>query len=147
MLSTINDRPHCHLVQRHSRYVMLVKEAGKDTASVVSALIKQMNKPPEQLRRSLTWDRGTGMASERNFTITTDVQVYFCDPRSPWQSGSENTNSLLRRYFPKVKPVGGYSQAEFKKVAAQLNGRPRQTLQFMNRAEKLAETLGVAMTG
>ena len=136
------------LVERHSRYVMLVKVAGKDTASVVSALIRQVNKLPKQLRGSLTWDRGTEMASHRNFTIATDVQVYFCDPRSPWQRGSnENTNGLLRQYFPKGKPVDGYSQAQLNKVAARLNGRPRQTLQFMNPAEKLAETLGVALTG
>lgn len=136
------------LVERHSRYVMLVKVAGKDTASVVSALIKQVNKLPAELRRSLTWDRGTEMASHRKFTVATDVQVYFCDPRSPWQRGSnENTNGLLRQYFPKGVPVDGYSQAELNKVAARLNGRPRQTLQFMNPAEKLAETLGVALTG
>jgi len=107
-----------------------------------------VNKLPKQLRGSLTWDRGSEMASHRNFTIATDVQVYFCDPRSPWQRGSnENTNGLLRQYFPKGKPVDGYSQADLNKVAAQLNGRPRQTLQFMNPAEKLAETLGVALTG
>jgi IS30 family transposase len=136
------------LVERHSRYVMLVKVAGKDTASVVSALIKQVNKLPAELRRSLTWDRGTEMASHRKFTVATDVQVYFCDPQSPWQRGSnENTNGLLRQYFPKGVPVDGYSQAELNKVAARLNGRPRQTLQFMNPAEKLAETLGVALTG
>ena len=135
------------LVERHSRYVMLVKVAGKDTASVVSALIKQVNKLPAELRRSLTWDRGTEMASHRKFTVATDVQVYFCDPQSPWQRGSnENTNGLLRQYFPKGVPVDGYSQAELNKVAARLNGRPRQTLQFMNPAEKLAETLGVALT-
>jgi IS30 family transposase len=127
---------------------MLVKVAGKDTASVVSALIKQVNKLPAELRRSLTWDRGTEMASHRKFTVATDVQVYFCDPQSPWQRGSnENTNGLLRQYFPKGAPVDGYSQAELNKVAARLNGRPCQTLQFMNPAEKLAETLGVALTG
>ncbi|MFL9907835.1 IS30 family transposase [Paraburkholderia sp. RL17-337-BIB-A] len=148
LLAGSNNTYIATLVERHSRYVMLVKVAGKDTASVVSALIKQVNKLPKQLRGSLTWDRGTEMASHRNFTIATDVQVYFCDPRSPWQRGSnENTNGLLRQYFPKGKPVDGYSQADLNKIAAQLNGRPRQTLQFMNPAEKLAETLGVALTG
>jgi IS30 family transposase len=148
LLAGSNNTYIATLVERHSRYVMLVKVAGKDTASVVTALIKQVNKLPKQLRGSLTWDRGTEMASHRNFTIATDVQVYFCDPRSPWQRGSnENTNGLLRQYFPKGKPVDGYSQADLNKVAAQLNGRPRQTLQFMSPAEKLAETLDVAMTG
>jgi IS30 family transposase len=148
LLAGSNNTYIATLVERHSRYVMLVKVAGKDTASVVSALIKQVNKLPKQLRGSLTWDCGTEMASHRNFTIATNVQVYFCDPRSPWQRGSnENTYGLLRQYFPKGKPVDGYSQADLNKVAAQLNGRPRQTLQFMTPAEKLAETLDVAMTG
>jgi IS30 family transposase len=148
LLAGSNNTYIATLVERHSRYVMLVKVAGKDTASVVSALIKQVNKLPKELRGSLTWDRGVEMASHRNFTIATDVQVYFCYPQSPWQRGSnENTNGLLRQYFPKGVPVDGYSQAELNKVAARLNGRPRQTLQFMNPAEKLAETLGVALTG
>jgi IS30 family transposase len=148
LLAGSNNTYIATLVERHSRYVMLVKVAGKDTESVVSALIKQVNKLPEELRRSLTWDRGMEMASHSNFTIKTDVQVYFCDPQSPWQRGSnENTNGLLRQYFPKGVPVDGYSQAELNRVAARLNGRPRQTLQFMNPAEKLAETLGVALTG
>ncbi|MDE1180178.1 IS30 family transposase [Paraburkholderia sp.] len=132
------------LVERHSRYVMLVKVAGKDAQSVASALIRQVNKLPAQLRRSLTWDRGTEMASHRAFTVATQVQVYFCDPQSPWQRGSnENTNGLLRQYFPKGTRLDGYTQAELNKVAARLNGRPRLTLQFMNPAEKLAETLAL----
>lgn len=135
------------LVERHSRYVMLVKVAGKDTESVVSALIKQVKKLPAELRGSLTWDRGTEMASHKKFTMATEVQVYFCDPQSPWQRGSnENTNGLLRQYFPKGVPVDGYSQAELNKVAARLNGRPRQTLNFMTPTQKLAQTLRVAMT-
>jgi IS30 family transposase len=133
------------LVERHSRFVMLVKVSGKDTASVVNALIKQVKKLPAALRRSLTWDRGTEMARHKDFTIATKLDVYFCDPQSPWQRGSnENTNGLLRQYFPKGTPVDHYSQAELNQIAKRLNDRPRQTLQFMSPAEKLAETLGVA---
>jgi IS30 family transposase len=148
LLAGSNSTYIATLVERHSRYTMLIKVAGKDTESVVSALIKQVNKLPGELRRSITWDRGTEMASHRAFSIATDVQVYFCDPRSPWQRGSnENTNGLLRQYFPKGVPVDGYSQAELNKIANRLNDRPRKTLQFMTPAEKLAETLGVALTG
>jgi IS30 family transposase len=135
------------LVERHSRYALLVKVAGKDTSSVTEALIKQVNKLPAELKRSLTWDRGTEMAGHARFTIATDLQVYFCDPQSPWQRGSnENTNGLLRQYFPKGQPVDQYSQAQLNAVAKRLNQRPRQTLGFMSPAEKLAETLGVALT-
>ncbi|GJH29809.1 hypothetical protein CBA19CS42_34855 [Caballeronia novacaledonica] len=148
LLAGSNNTYIATLVERHSRYTMLIKVAGKDTESVVSALIKQVNKLPGELRRSITWDRGTEMASHGAFSIATDVQVYFCDPRSPWQRGSnENTNGLLRQYFPKGVPVDGYSQAELKRIANRLNDRPRKTLQFMTPAEKLAETLGVALTG
>jgi IS30 family transposase len=136
------------LVERHSRYTLLVKVAAKDTSSVVEALIKQVNKLPTELKRSLTWDRGTEMAGHERFTIATDLQVYFCDPRSPWQRGSnENTNGLLRQYFPKGQSVGHYTQAQLNAVAKRLNQRPRKALGFMNPAEKLAETLGVALTG
>jgi IS30 family transposase len=148
LLAGSNNTYIATLVERHSRYVILVKVAGKDTESVVSALIKQVKKLPQELRRSFTWDRGLEMASHKAFTIATDVQVYFCDPRSPWQRGSnENTNGLLRQYFPKGVPVDGYSQADLNKIAKRLNDRPRQTLQFITPAEKLAETLGVASTG
>jgi IS30 family transposase len=148
LLAGSNNTYIATLVERHSRYVVLVKVAGKDTESVVCALIKQVKKLPQELRRSITWDRGSEMASHKALTIATDVQVYFCDPRSPWQRGSnENTNGLLRQYFPKGVPIDGYSQADLNKIAKRLNGRPRQTLQFMNPAEKLAETLGVASTG
>ncbi len=136
------------LVERHSRYVMLVKTPGKDTHSVTEALIKQVRKLPAQLKRSLTWDRGTEMAAHVQFTVATDMQVYFCEPRKPWQRGSnENTNGLLRQYFPKGQPLDHYSQAELNAIAKRLNERPRQTLGFMTPAEKLAETLGVALTG
>ena len=130
------------LVERHSRFVMLVKVEGKDTASVVSALSKQVRKLPMRLRKSLTWDRGYELASHKNFTIATDVAVYFCDPRSPWQRGSnENTNGLLRQYFPKGTDLSVHSQADLNKVALQLNQRPRQTLGFITPADKLDQAL------
>ena len=130
------------LVERHSRFVMLIKVRGKDTASVVSALSKQVRQLPQQLRRSLTWDRGKEMANHKNFTLSTDVQVYFCDPRSPWQRGSnENTNGLLRQYFPKGMDLSGYSQSYLNKIALRLNQRPRKTLGFETPADKLRAVL------
>lgn len=136
------------LVERQSRFVMLVKVNGKDTLSVVSALSKQMKKLPKELRQTLTWDRGRELASHKDFTIATDMAVYFCDPRSPWQRGSnENTNGLLRQYFPKGTRLDGYSQAELNKVAKRLNERPRKTLDFMTPASKLVQIMGVASTG
>jgi len=136
------------LVERQSRFVMLVKVNGKDTLSVVSALSKQMKKLPKELRQTLTWDRGRELASHKDFTIATDMAVYFCDPRSPWQRGSnENTNGLLRQYFPKGTRLDGYSQAELTKVAKRLNERPRKTLDFMTPASKLVQIMGVASTG
>ena len=130
------------LVERHTRFVMLIKVPGKDTASVVSALSKHVRKLPLALRRSLTWDRGHEMADHKKFTMATDVQVYFCDPQSPWQRGSnENTNGLLRQYFPKKTPLSGYSQAYLDKVALQLNTRPRKTLGFQTPARRLDAVL------
>jgi IS30 family transposase len=126
------------LVERHSRFTMLVKVAGKDTDTVVAAVKKQIIKLPTELRRSLTWDRGTEMAAHKDFSVATDVKVYFCDPQSPWQRGSnENTNGLLRQYFPKGIELSGYSQAELNKVARQLNERPRKTLGFQTPAHIL----------
>ena len=126
------------LVERHSRFTLLVKVAGKDTASVVSALIPQVQRLPFALRRSLTWDRGMEMASHRQFTVATKVRVYFCDPHSPWQRGTnENTNGLLRQYFPKGTELSGYSQADLDKVALRLNQRPRKRLAFHTPADKL----------
>ena len=126
------------LVERHSRFVILVKVHSKDTATVVDALTRQVRKLPTSLRRSLTWDRGLELASHKNFTIATKVDVYFCDPQSPWQRGSnENTNGLLRQYFPKKTDLSGYSQADLDKVARQLNQRPRKTLGFETPASKL----------
>jgi IS30 family transposase len=130
------------LVERHTRFVMLIKVPGKDTSGVVSALTKHVCKLPLELRRSLTWDRGHEMADHKKFTIATDVQVYFCDPQSPWQRGSnENTNGLLRQYFPKKTPLSGYSQAYLDRVALSLNTRPRKTLDFKTPAQKLDSVL------
>lgn len=126
------------LVERHSRFTMLVKVSGKDTISVVTALTKQVRKLPIELRRSLTWDRGMEMARHKEFTVATDVKVYFCDPQSPWQRGTnENTNRLLRQYFPKGTDLSGYSQSDLNKVALRLNQRPRKTLGFYTPADKL----------
>ena len=126
------------LVERHSRFTMLVKVNGKDTHTVVTALSKQVRKLPSQLRQSLTWDRGMELADHKTFTLATDTQVYFCDPRSPWQRGTnENTNRLLRQYFPKGTDLSVYSQAELNKVARKLNQRPRKTLGYKTPADKL----------
>ena len=125
------------LVERHTRYVMLVKVANKETQTVVSALIKQSKKLPSELYKSLTWDRGKELTDHRRFSLATDIDVYFCDPRSPWQRGSnENTNGLLRQYFPKGTDLSVYSQAHLNKVARQLNERPRKTLGFETPAER-----------
>ena len=134
------------LVERHSRFTLLVKVPGKDTASVVAALIQQVRQLPSALRCSLTWDRGMEMAHHKQFTVATNVTVYFCDPHSPWQRGTnENTNRLLRQYFPKGTDLSGYSQPDLNKVALRLNQRPRKTLAFQPPADKLRES--VATTG
>jgi len=125
------------LVERHTRYVMLAKVANKDTETVVSALIKQAKKLPDELYKSLTWDQGKELTDHRRFTLATNIDVYFCDPQSPWQRGSnENTNGLLRQYFPKGTDLSVHSQAHLSKVARQLNERPRETLQFETPAER-----------
>ena len=134
------------LVERHSRYVMLVRVNGKDTASVVSALIQKVTGMPDGLMSTLTWDRGTELAQHKKFTVATDVSVYFCDPRSPWQRGSnENTNGLLRQYLPRGTDLSSFSQEDLDGIAAKLNSRPRKTLGFMTPGDKLAEA--VALTG
>ncbi len=126
------------LVERHSRFTMLVKVSSKDTATVVAALSRHVRKLPASLRRSLTWDRGLEMAQHKSFTVATNVKVYFCDPQSPWQRGSnENTNGLLRQYFPKRTNLSGFSQSELDKVAQRLNQRPRKTLGFETPASRL----------
>jgi IS30 family transposase len=132
------------LVERSSRFTVLVKVKAKDTQTVTSALKKQIVKLPSALRKSLTWDRGGEMANHAEFTVDTGVEVYFCDPQSPWQRGSnENTNGLLRQYFPKGQRLDGYSQAQLDAVARRLNSRPRKTLNFATPAD----TLRVALTG
>lgn len=134
------------LVERHSRYVMLVKVDSKDTLTVTNALAKKIRQLPAQLRRSLTWDRGSEMAAHKEFTVATDVQVYFCDPHSPWQRGSnENTNGLLRQYFPKGQDVSQVTQTQLNRVARLLNERPRETLNWRTPLEALRAT--VASTG
>ena len=133
------------LVERHSRFTMLVKVRGKDTTSVVAALSKQVRKLPSEMRRSLTWDRGMEMAHHKKFTVATDVQVYFCDPQSPWQRGTnENTNRLLRQYFPKGTDLSGYSQSDLNKVALRLNQRPRKTLNFYSPADRLEASVATS---
>jgi IS30 family transposase len=130
------------LVERHSRFVMLVAVGGKDTRSVINALSTHVLELPEQLRSSLTWDRGMEMAEHARFTIATDVKVYFCDPRSPWQRGSnENTNGLLRQYLPKSRNLSQFSQPQLDAIAAKLNTRPRATLAFKTPADTLDTAL------
>ena len=134
------------LVERHSRYVMLAKVPNRETQTVVNALIKQARKLPDELYKSLTWDRGAELADHQRFTMETNIAVYFCDPQSPWQRGSnENTNRLLRQYFPHGTDLTSYSQAHLNSVARELNERPRKTLDFRTPAERFSEC--VASTG
>ena len=130
------------LVERHSRFLILVAVDGKDTRSVTGALSHQIARLPEQLRSSLTWDRGKEMSDHARFTIATDVRVYFCDPHSPWQRGSnENTNGLLRQYFPKGTNLASYSQPQLDEIARRLNTRPRETLGFKTPADTLDKAM------
>jgi IS30 family transposase len=128
------------LVERHSRYLMLAKIPNRETLTVVNALIRQARQLPQELYKSLTWDRGKELADHRRFTMETDIAVYFCDPQSPWQRGSnENTNRLLRQYLPRGTDLAPYSQAQLNKIARQLNERPRKTLDFQTPAERFSE--------
>ena len=146
LISGSNNSHMATLVERHTRYVMLVKINGKDTETVINALIKQAHKLPSELYKSLTWDRGKEMADHQRFTLTTNIAVYFCDPQNPWQRGSnENTNGLLRQYFPKGTDLSVHSQAKLNAVARQLNERPRKTLDFHTPAERFNQC--VAATG
>ena len=134
------------LVERHTRYVMLVKVARKDTETVINALIQHSRKLPQELYKSLTWDRGKEMSDHKRFTLATDIKVYFCDPQNPWQRGTnENTNGLLRQYFPKGTDISSYSQSKLNAVARQLNTRPRKTLNYETPAERFCQS--VASTG
>lgn len=130
------------LVERQTRYVMLVKADGKDTETVINGLIKHAHKLPHELYQSLTWDRGKEMADHKRFTLATDIKVYFCDPQNPWQRGSnENTNGLLRQYFPKGTDLSVYSQVKLNAVARRLNERPRKTLNYETPAERFAQSV------
>src|SRR5437868_1114929 len=130
------------LVERQTRYVMLVKLVGKDTETVVNALIKYARKLPQEIYRSLTWDRGSEMAGHKQFTLATDIKVYFCDPQNPWQRGSnENTNGLLRQYLSKGTDLSAYSQAKLNAVARKLNDRPRKTLNYETPAERFSQSV------
>jgi IS30 family transposase len=134
------------LVERHTRYVMLARVKSKDTETVIDALIKQAHKLPRELYKSLTWDRGKEMADHKRFSLATDIDVYFCDPQSPWQRGSnENTNGLLRQYFPKGMDLSNIHQNRLNAVARRLNGRPRKTLYYRTPAERFNQY--VASTG
>jgi len=141
-----NNSQIATLVERQTRYVMLARVKSKDTETVINALIKQAHKLPRELYKSLTWDRGKEMADHKRFSLATDINVYFCDPQSPWQRGSnENTNGLLRQYFPKGMDLSDVHQNRLNAVARRLNERPRETLQFYSPAEKFNEC--VASTG
>lgn len=146
LISGSNNTHIATLVERYTRYVMLVRVKSKDTDTVISALIKHAHKLPRELYQSLTWDRGKEMADHQRFTLATDINVYFCDPQSPWQRGSnENTNGLLRQYFPKGTDLSVHSQTKLNAVARQLNERPRETLGFETPAERFNAC--VASTG
>jgi IS30 family transposase len=130
------------LVERQSRFVLLARIPQRDSATVVRALARKIQRLPASLKQSLTWDRGKEMARHKAFTVATDVQVYFCDPHSPWQRGTnENTNGLLRQYFPKGTDLARHSADDLAAVAATLNGRPRKTLGWRTPAEALTEYL------
>ena len=146
LIAGSNNTHIATLVERQTRFTMLVKVNGKDTNRVVTALIEQVQNLPDELRQSLTWDRGMELAQHKRFTVETDIQVYFCDPQSPWQRGTnENTNRLLRQYLPKKTDLSVHSQEHLNRVALRLNQRPRKTLDFRSPAEKLQEI--VALTG
>ncbi len=141
-----NNSQIATLVERHTRYVMLIRVPSKDTKTVINALIKHAHKLPRELYKSLTWDRGKEMADHQRFSLDTNVKVYFCDPQSPWQRGSnENTNGLLRQYFPKGMDLSNVHQNRLNAVARRLNERPRETLKFRTPAKRFSQC--VASTG
>jgi len=137
-----NNSSIATLVERQTRFVMLTKLDNRKTETVVPALIKTIRKLPGELRKSVTWDRGLELAVHKKLSIATHIKVYFCDPHSPWQRGSnENTNGLLRQYFPKRMDLTSVTQDQLYEVARQLNERPRETLGWKTPADKLAEVL------
>ena len=140
-----NNSQIATLVERHTRYVMIARVKGKDTETVINALIRQAHKLPRELYKSLTWDRGKELADHKRFTLDTDIKVYFCDPQSPWQHGSnENTNGLLRQYFPKGMDLSNVHQNRLNAVARRLNERPRETLNFETPAERFNQCVASA---
>jgi IS30 family transposase len=140
LLCGTNSSQIATLVERHTRYVMLVKVARKDTRTVINALIKNARQLPQELYQSLTWDRGKEMANHKRFTLATDIKVYFCDPQNPWHRGSnENTNGLLRQYLPKGTDLSVHSQGKLNAVARRLNERPRKTLNYETQAERFSQ--------
>jgi len=142
LLTGANDTHIATLVERNTRFTMLIKVRRKNTTTVVAALAKHIRNLPDELRRSLTWDQGKEMNAHKRFTIATNVQVYFCDPRSPWQRGSnENTNGLIRQYFPRGTDFARISQKHLNAIALKLNGRPRKTLDFETPADRLQAVL------
>jgi IS30 family transposase len=146
LIAGTNNSYIATLVERHTRYVMLAKVNNKNSATVIKALIKQSRKLPSELYKSLTWDRGSELTRHKEFTLATNIQVYFCDPKSPWQRGSnENTNGLLRQYFPKGTDLTQHSQRHLNAVARQLNERPRKTLAYETPADRF--NASVASTG
>ena len=146
LIAGTNNSYIATLVERHTRYVMLAKVNNKNSDTVIKALVKQSRKLPSELYKSLTWDRGSELTRHKEFTLATNIQVYFCDPKSPWQRGSnENTNGLLRQYFPKGTDLTQHSQRRLNAVARQLNERPRKTLEYETPADRFNAC--VASTG
>lgn len=144
LISGSNNSHIATLVERNSRYTILAQLNGKDTDSVVQAITREMMKLPINLRKTLTWDSGMEMAKHAHFTIATDMAVYFCDPQSPWQRGTnENTNRLLRQYFPKKTPLNQFTQDDLDKVAIELNERPRKTLGYKTPGEVISNTVAL----
>ncbi len=144
LLSGSNNTHIATLVERKSRFTLLVKVENRESKTVVRALTQKVRRLPTELRKSLTWDRGSEMATHKKFTIATDVQVYFCDPRSPWQRGTnENTNRLLRQYLPKGTDLSAFTQADLNRIALRLNQRPRKTLDFRCPADVFDETVAL----
>ena len=137
-----NNSAVATLVERHSRFTLLCKVKNKAAVAVVQALTSQMQALPRAVSKSLTWDRGQELSAHKTFSLATDMAVYFCDPSSPWQRGSnENTNGLLRQYFPKGTSLCGFSQTELNDIAEKLNTRPRKTLGFKTPAQVLQDVL------